>query len=95
MDMVLQLYDSSAKSQEIPSVVLGVGTAGVQYYQCYFISESCLAMDGLKEQLDASCSVAALYCLAAVPSSSHVAAVDEKVLYYLARRTVKKPSIVV
>jgi hypothetical protein len=41
-------------------------------------------MDGLKEQLDASCGVAALYCLAIVPSSSRVAAVDEKVLYYLA-----------
>jgi hypothetical protein len=41
-------------------------------------------MDGLKEQLDASCGVAALYCLAVVPSSSRVTAVDEKVLYYLA-----------
>jgi hypothetical protein len=49
----------------------------------------------LKEQLTAFCGVAALYCLAVVPSSSHVAAVDEKVLYYLAGRTVKKPSIVV
>jgi hypothetical protein len=40
---------------------------------------------GLKEQLDASCGVAALYCLAVVLSSSRVAAVNEKVLYYLAR----------
>jgi hypothetical protein len=41
-------------------------------------------MDGLNEQLDASCRVTTLYCLAVVPSSNRVAAVDEKVLYYLA-----------
>jgi hypothetical protein len=38
----------------------------------------------LKEQIDAPCSVAALYYLAVVSSSSRVAVVDEKVSYCLA-----------
>jgi hypothetical protein len=45
----------------------------------------CLAAAiSLKEQLDASCGVVELHCLAVVLSSSRVAAVDKKVLYCLA-----------
>jgi hypothetical protein len=44
----------------------------------------CLAAAiSLKEQLDASCGIAALYCFTVVRSSSRVTVVDEKVLYCL------------